>query len=1421
MTMAKILAIDDNNDNLISLRAIINDAFPGSTTYFALNGQKGIELAVENNPDVILLDIIMPEMDGFEVCRYLKQDERVSDIPVVFLTALKGDKENRIKALNVGAEGFLSKPIDETELIAQVRAMVKIKNATEQKRNEKERLAKLVEERTNLLAKSEARLQGIFNNLQDAYFQADLAGSFTVVSPSATKMYGYSSSELIGLKAQMLYADPLIRDSLFLQLQSKGKVEDFVCRGKKKDGSSFWVSMNVQFLRDGDGQITGTEGVVRDISERKNAEQNLRESEERFKRISSSISDISYSCKIDAQGDPEIDWLYGATEKMTGYSVSELMGMKCWGKLVIEDDFPIFKRRILGALPGKSEICELRIKKKDGNIVWVQASADRVTNDSFSASLYGGLTDITGRKEAETLLKESEERFKLVFKAANVAQSITLPTGEVNANQAFCNMFGYTEAELSGIKWQDLTFPDEVETDQKLINLILSGERSSARRMKRYVHKNGSILWGDVSFALIRDHNGNPLHFITTIVDVTERKQAEDALRLNNTRLGLAMDVANMSWWEMDIETGNVVFEKRKAEMLGYAPETFKHYTHFMELVHPEDYEPAMNAMRNHLSGATDKYEIEYRIKKASGDYKWFYDIGSVVNRDDQGKPLTVAGLVLDISERKKSELEVKEINARLGLVLENTPIAIWDWNLKADTWIATSKYYTMLGYEAEMGFSDREIWIKRVHPDEREIVQSKIKKVLLHDDDDYSYDARMLHADGSYRWQTVIGHVVSRDESGKATRMLGVRVDIDERKRTELALKESNELNASLLQTIPFAIDIVDEQGTILFQNETLKNLFERDAIGQKCWELYRDDKRQCSDCPLLKGIKIGETETYESCGVLGGRTFQISHTGMLFDGKKALLEIFQDITERKQAEQALKESVQLFQGLFNASPDAIVLIDPHHPTISWPVVDCNQACCNMNGYTREEMIGKSIDVINVVDGTVEERKTYLDRLRKAGVLHTEAIHHHRDGHNFPVEISTSIVNIGGRELILGIDRDITERKKMEKELIEAKEKAEKTQRQLAYRNNELVARNKFIQTILDNLPIGVSLNQIDDGTATYMNRKFMEIYGWSSSEVTSVSSFFEHVYPDADYREALMKQIIGDIQSGDPDRMHWENIFVTRKDGSRRVVNAVNIPLPEQNMMVSTVSDITDLHKTQDDLIAAKEKAEESDRLKSAFLANMSHEIRTPLNSIIGFSELLTDAAFDETQQAEFAQMINENGNSLLSILSDIMDLSKIEAGQIQVKKSEFIANRLANEIKNEFSFKAKANGIEIRLNLPDNDILVYSDESKIRQILVNLVSNALKFTPHGYIEIGLCVLADQVRFHVKDTGIGIPPDFHQQIFERFRQVDMSFTRKYGGTGLGLAISRSLAELLGGKIWVESEVGQGATFCFTLPVE
>jgi len=238
--------------------------------------------------------------------------------------------------------------------------------------------------------------------------------------------------------------------------------------------------------------------------------------------------------------------------------------------------------------------------------------------------------------------------------------------------------------------------------------------------------------------------------------------------------------------------------------------------------------------------------------------------------------------------------------------------------------------------------------------------------------------------------------------------------------------------------------------------------------------------------------------------------------------------------------------------------------------------------------------------------------------------------------------------------------------------------------------------------------------------------------------------------------------------------------------------------------------------------ELFMAREKAVESDHLKSAFLANMSHEIRTPLNSIIGFSELLNDPDFDMEQKKEFTKTIVESSNNLMFVISDIMDLSMIDSKQLKIRNEFFNVNNLFINLEKEFCRKTMDFGIEFKLKLPDegDEIMIESDKYRIEQICKYLISNALKFTPNGFVEIGYLLKNKHVEFFVKDSGIGIAAIHHRSVFERFRQLDTTKARKYGGNGLGLTISQKLVKMLGGKIWVESEEGKGSTFYFTIPV-
>ena len=251
-------------------------------------------------------------------------------------------------------------------------------------------------------------------------------------------------------------------------------------------------------------------------------------------------------------------------------------------------------------------------------------------------------------------------------------------------------------------------------------------------------------------------------------------------------------------------------------------------------------------------------------------------------------------------------------------------------------------------------------------------------------------------------------------------------------------------------------------------------------------------------------------------------------------------------------------------------------------------------------------------------------------------------------------------------------------------------------------------------------------------------------------------------------------------------------------------------------------TIWDNTAHLKAAEELRLAKEKAEENDQLKSAFLANMSHEIRTPMNGILGFTSLLKEPKLSGEEQKEYIELIEKSGNRMLNIINDIITISKIEAAQISVYKSTFNINEIILYLCSFFKIEAQRKGLQLSCRMPssENKINIHSDKEKIISILTNLLNNALKYTEKGIIDFGFRQRSSQeIEFFVSDTGIGIPRNKQEVIFERFIQADMANKRSFEGAGLGLAISKAFTQMLGGKIWVESDEGVGSTFYFTIP--
>ena len=345
--------------------------------------------------------------------------------------------------------------------------------------------------------------------------------------------------------------------------------------------------------------------------------------------------------------------------------------------------------------------------------------------------------------------------------------------------------------------------------------------------------------------------------------------------------------------------------------------------------------------------------------------------------------------------------------------------------------------------------------------------------------------------------------------------------------------------------------------------------------------------------------------------------------------------------------------------------------------------------------------------------------------------------------------------------------------------------------------------------------------------GNVVKVNSAFMTMFGYSKYEVLEKN--IDDLISSPQYRTESVR-ITADILKGVTTETETRR---SHKDGHFIDVSILVTPITINGQVVGGYGiyrDITEHKLIEKSLIAAKEKAEGADRLKSAFLANMSHEIRTPMNAILGFSSLLSDPDLSDEEQTEFIQIIKERGNDLMRIIDDIIDVAKIESGQIKIEIRECPVNVLMTNLTVTLNeVKRKTNKANVVLNcLPGNndpDFTIMTDANRLRQILTNLIENGLKFTDEGFVEFGYALhnagLSPYIEFFVRDTGIGIPREMHDIIFERFRQVDDTATRKYGGAGLGLTISRNLTHLLGGTIKLESERGKGTRFYIRLPLK
>ncbi|MBW8331751.1 MAG: PAS domain S-box protein [Prolixibacteraceae bacterium] len=767
--------------------------------------------------------------------------------------------------------------------------------------------------------------------------------------------------------------------------------------------------------------------------------------------------------------------------------------------------------------------------------------------------------------------------------------------------------------------------------------------------------------------------------------------------------------------------------------------------------------------------------------------------------------------------ERKRAEESLNASEKRYRRLFESAKDGILI--LDAETGMITDVnpfLIEMLGYPEDQ-FLDRAIWEIGFFND---IVANPDKFSELQQKEYIHYDDLPLETtDGRKISVEFISNSYSEDNNKV------IQCNIREttiRKQSELALRKSESHLRTLVQSIPDLIWLKDTNGLYLSCNPMFERFFgarEADIVGKSDHDFVDRELADYFVAHDRKVIKTGKSTTNEEWITFaddGHRAFMDTLKTPMYDSEGTLLGVLgigRDITERKQSWELILANQRRFQAIFDQAPIAIALIDMQ----GYPIIS-NLPLSEMVGYSSEELAKMKFTEFTYPEDIDKDMSQFTDLVTgKIAWYNMEKRYIHKNGNVIWGNLFVTTLNDknGLPTEIIGMVDDITGQKNIQNEI-------------------------KFQADLLNNVGQAVIASDLHD-RVIYWNNAAQRIFGWSSDEAMG-QNLVTLIPTNPTKKQA--RELSENLSHG----MSWSGEFqMGRKDGSSFPAYVTDTPIidtsgeligimgissdnterkrAEQNLIIANkelVFQNDEKEKRAAELIISKEKAEESDRLKSAFLANMSHEVRTPLNSIIGFSELLTDPDFEEDQKTEFIQHIIASGNNLLTIISDIMDISKMESGEVTIRKKPIDAHKYVLGIYEQFSLQAETHKFELILNLPDNDteIEIYADAERLKQIFNNLIGNAFKFTAKGSIEIGYRPKGEMVEFFVKDTGIGIPASYLDKIFDRFRQVDVEKNRKYGGNGLGLAITKNLVVLMGGKIWLESEEGKGSAFYFTLPV-